>query len=696
MPDYALRLNDRFVTRARTFSRAAGLLVMLVGALALAGWLCDSAILRGVYAGITIKANTALALLLSGASLLVLVIGSGPGWLRRVGQICAVLVAAIGVATLSEHLFGWDLGIDQLLFSERPGATATASPGRMGLPASTCFTLAGMALWLLHGRRAATLAQLASVGIGLIALLPITGYAYGTKTLYGIAGYTGIALNTAVALLTLSVGLLAASVDRGIASVVAGDGAGSLMARRLLFFAIAVPLLLGWVRIWFESAGYFGSRFGTAVLMLAIIAILTALIARTAIMLNRVERQKLAAEATVRDRLREIETMMEVLPIGVFITMDRDTTEITVNRAARELLQLPRSDDNHPLQASPEEALAHFRILHEGVEVPARELPVQRAARDGIATHDLELEIVFRDGAVKYELINTLPLLDVHGQPRGAIASMMDITSRKAAEKERERLLILEKEARAEAEMANRAKDEFLASVSHELRTPLNAILGWTTVLRKGATLDESAKRNALTTIERNCKAQAQLIEDLLDVSRIVAGNLRLDVKPVDLVEVIKAAVDVVRPAANAKRIQLQMVLDLVACQVCADSARLQQVVWNLLTNAVKFSAEAGPVEIRLAAGVAEATIVVADEGEGIAPEFLPYVFDRFRQADGNKTHRHGGLGLGLSIARTLVEMHGGALEAASAGIGRGASFTVRLPKSSGLEPRAERSPGNL
>lgn len=682
MSNYALHLDERFVAKARIFSRAASALVMLVGALALAGWLFDLAILRSVYAGISLKANAALSLLLSGASLWVLGGRRYPVWLHRVALACAVLAAIIGAATLSQHLFGWNLGIDQLLFREAPGATATVSPGRMGPPASVCFTLAGMALFLLHEQRLTSLAQLASAGIGLIALLSITGYAYGAETLYGIAKYTGIALNTAVGLLTLSGGLLAASVDRGITSVLAWEGVGSLMARRLLFFAIAVPLLLGWARVWLQSVGYVETRFGIAVLVLAIIVILTTLIAHTAIMLNRVERQKLIAEATVRDRLHEMETMMEVLPVGVFITTDRAATEITGNRAARELLRLPQPDDNRPLRASLEEGLVHFRVLREGVEVPPEDRPVQRAARDGAAVHGLELDIVFQDGTVMHELISALPLLDEQGNPRGAIASMMDITARKAVEKEREKLLVLEREARAEAETANQAKDEFLASISHELRTPLNSILGWTTVLRKGAILDETARQNALATIERNCKAQAQLIEDLLDVSRIVAGNLRLEVKPVDLIELIKVAADAVRPAANTKRIQLRMVMpDSAVSLVCGDPARLQQVVSNLLTNAVKFSAEGGSVDIRLAAGVSEAMIVVADEGEGIAPEFLPYVFDRFRQADSNKTHRHGGLGLGLSIAHKLVEMHGGALEAASDGIGRGASFTVRLPR---------------
>jgi CheY-like chemotaxis protein len=222
-------------------------------------------------------------------------------------------------------------------------------------------------------------------------------------------------------------------------------------------------------------------------------------------------------------------------------------------------------------------------------------------------------------------------------------------------------------------------KDEFLATISHELRTPLNAILGWSTMLCRGK-LDEPNATRALETIERNARAQAQLVEDLLDVSRIISGKLRLDVKPIELTPVIKAAIDSVRPAAVAKGIQLQMVVDPAANSISGDPARLQQVVWNLLSNAVKFNAQGGRAQVRLDRVDSQAQITVSDTGEGISQEFLPYVFDRFRQEDGKITRRHGGLGLGLAIVRHIVEMHGGNIEAHSAGYGEGATFTVRLP----------------
>jgi signal transduction histidine kinase/CheY-like chemotaxis protein len=230
-----------------------------------------------------------------------------------------------------------------------------------------------------------------------------------------------------------------------------------------------------------------------------------------------------------------------------------------------------------------------------------------------------------------------------------------------------------------EAEAANRAKDEFLATLSHELRTPLTAILGWARLLRTG-NLPEGTVGGALETIERNAKAQSQLIDELLDVSRIVTGKLRLDTRPVEIGRVIEAAVESVRPAARARNIRLEVELAPLGDPLLGDAGRLQQVAWNLLSNAVKFTPEGGRVGVLLRRAGRHAEVRVEDTGQGIDADFLPHIFDRFRQADGSTTRRHGGLGLGLAIARHLVELHGGAISADSEGEGRGASFTVRLP----------------
>ncbi|MCU1268112.1 MAG: hypothetical protein JWM21_4430 [Acidobacteria bacterium] len=255
----------------------------------------------------------------------------------------------------------------------------------------------------------------------------------------------------------------------------------------------------------------------------------------------------------------------------------------------------------------------------------------------------------------------------------------IEIAERRRAEEERAVLFEREKRAREESEQANRLKDEFLATVSHELRTPLTAVLGWACVLRLGNT-GEGTYEKALEAIERNAKSQSQLIDDLLDVSRITAGKLSLKIRHVDLGEVIRDALNSVRPAADAKEIQITVKLEPLPAPLSGDPDRLQQIIWNILSNAVKFTPRQGRVDIRAGSIDGEAKIIVSDSGQGISPEFLPYVFDRFRQADGTFTRSHGGLGLGLAIARHLVELHGGTIEAASNGNNPGATFTVTLP----------------
>ena len=262
---------------------------------------------------------------------------------------------------------------------------------------------------------------------------------------------------------------------------------------------------------------------------------------------------------------------------------------------------------------------------------------------------------------------------------RHARALEQEIVERKQAEKERAELLLREQTARKEAETANRLKDEFLATVSHELRTPLNAMLGWVTLVRSGK-IDEESKTRALETIESNARVQKKLIDDLLDVSRIITGKLRLDVQSIELVSIIESAVESIRPAAEAKGVYLHTELEPLSCPFKADAGRIQQVIWNLISNAVKFTPAGGSVKVRLKCFDDTVEIAVIDTGIGIATEFLPFVFDRFRQADSSSTRKHGGLGLGLAIVRHLVEMHGGTVETESLGAGMGATFRIRLP----------------
>jgi PAS domain S-box-containing protein len=326
-----------------------------------------------------------------------------------------------------------------------------------------------------------------------------------------------------------------------------------------------------------------------------------------------------------------------------------------------------------------EEAIGrHFSLILPPERADEMTAALEKVRR-GESVMSMETERVRKDGSRLPVSVSISPVRDAAGEVVGASTNGRDITERKRAEEERERLLAREQEARAAAEEANRLKDEFLATLSHELRTPLTAILGWAHLLRSGR-LDEESAARAVEIIERNADAQNQLIEDILDVSRIITGKTSLHVEPVEPVSVIEAAAEAVRPAAEAKRVELKIPASTEAVSVFGDAARLRQVVWNLLTNALKFTPEGGRVEVRVARADSHVRIKVSDTGEGIDPEFLPYVFDRFRQADASTTRKRGGLGLGLAIVRHLVELHGGTVGAESEGQGRGATFTVTLP----------------
>lgn len=330
-------------------------------------------------------------------------------------------------------------------------------------------------------------------------------------------------------------------------------------------------------------------------------------------------------------------------------------------------------------------------------------------------TYSDEFRIYAEDGVLRWVQVSTSPMVSAQRQLLGYVGTIEDITERKVAEVVREQM-IREQTARVEAETANRMKDEFLAIVSHELRTPLNSILGWSQLLltRK---FDPTTTNRALETIARNARSQTQLIEDILDISKIIRGKLRLCKQPVNLIELIQTVLETVRPQADTKAIQLESLLDEAAQMVCGDPERLQQIIWNLLINAIKFTPPEGRVEIRLSlegkkpesrgerldftlvsesvegqrqavrgerldstSPVPLACIQVIDTGIGITPDFLPYVFDRFRQADSSSTRSYGGLGLGLTIVSHLVELHDGKIDASSEGEGKGATFTVKIP----------------
>ena len=377
--------------------------------------------------------------------------------------------------------------------------------------------------------------------------------------------------------------------------------------------------------------------------------------------------ERKAAQEALRRESTLLHALMDNIPDAIYFK-DTESRFTRVNRHA------PYRGGNAPEEVVGKTDFDFFVEEHARAAYDDE----QRVMRTGVPLVDKEEKETYTDGSITWLSTTKVPILDEGGRVTGLVGISRDISERKRAEEARLELA-REQAARAEAEAANRLKDEFLATVSHELRTPLTAILGWAKLLADGQVSPERAA-DAFGAIYRNARTQAQLIDDLLDVSRVITGKLRIEVAPVNLAAVVEAAAAVVRPAAEAKGVTLRTRLDGESLTINGDPARLQQVVWNLLSNAVKFTHAGGRVEARVRRAGSQMEVSVSDTGQGIETEFLPYVFERFRQADVGTTRRHGGLGLGLAIVRHLVELHGGTVNAESEGEGRGSTFTVRLP----------------
>ena len=379
--------------------------------------------------------------------------------------------------------------------------------------------------------------------------------------------------------------------------------------------------------------------------------------------------ERARVERTLRESEARFRQLADAMPQIVF-TAKPDGEVDYFNRQWYEYTGLPEGSAGFDA----------WKLVHtaEGLKRVSETWP--EALRTG-KPYEIEYPLRRHDGTFRWHLGRALPIRDESGRIVRWFGTNTDIHDRKQIEDALAHSLEAEQTARTAAERASRMKDEFLATLSHELRTPLNAILGWAQIIRmKGALAPELAR--GIETIERNARAQAQIIEDLLDMSAIISGKVRLEIERVDLAGVVRAAIETARPAADAKRLQIHTTLLQGADEIelAADPGRMQQVLWNLISNAIKFTPEGGTIEIHVTRRDRHVEVRVSDTGEGIPPDFLPYVFDRFRQADATTTRRVGGLGLGLSIVKQLTELHGGHVRAQSPGPGRGATFIVTLP----------------
>ena len=660
---------------ARIIATIGAAYALFGGIITVIGWIFNLPRLTDWAAGgISMFVNTAICAALGGAATLLLVDAVSPirVWTARTAALIITLFASL---TAAEHIFGVDVGIDAFLINRPWGQAAATAPMRMGPPACASFVILGISLLLAsRGPRSRLIASHLAIVPVLIALLSMTGYWFGANQLFGVARFTGIAFQTSTMVAALGIATIALVPEFGVAAALRQDDAGGTVFRRLLLPIIVIPLLLGWLRIVGQNMGLYDVAFGTALRSLIEILLFFILLWGTSI---RISRHAVAAK-TAQSRLGAIVQSSD----DAIIAKSLDGVILSWNQGAERIFGF----------SSPEAVGKHISLiipndrLQEETEILAR-------LRRGERIDHFETIRRRKDGTLRHISLTVSPVRGAGGEIVGASKIARDVTDRiqvdealkrneqelRILAEERSGLLEAERAARSDAERVSTIKDEFLATLSHELRTPLNAILGWSQLLGSDKLSDDDFQQGT-EAIERNARLQTQLIDDLLDMSRIVSGKIRLDVQRVDVVSIVEAAVDSVRPSANAKHIRVRKVIDPHVGQVSGDPTRLQQVLWNLLTNAIKFTPKDGKVDVLLERVNSHLEITVHDSGIGIKPELLPAVFERFRQGDSSTTRSHGGLGLGLSIVKTIVELHGGSVHAKSAGQGQGASFIVRLP----------------
>ncbi len=701
--------------RYRTISIALAAFAFCIGGAALLGWIVGNEYLKRIYPTlVTMKANTAICLMLVAVSVFLINDRSSSPIKRGLCQLFAAIVGLVGLITLSEHLFGWNTGLDQLLFYESPAEAGLSFPGRMGVAGSLNFFFFGIALSLINARaqrwfRVANVAVLLVVSVTLLVFLY---YFYGIEQFEPLAQYFTIALHTVVAFLCLCTATLLARPDRGFVATLLGNSPGAMVARRMLP-AFLVVILLGWIRTMTRNAGWFSPGFATAFFVVAVLLLLAVLIWLTALSLNRTDRERHVAGLALRASEARLTVLVRVSEL---IRTIQDPYELSYAVAATvgSHLNVRRClFDETDLERDVE--IIH-RDYADGAESVAGEHRISEYS--SITTGEMQLgnTVVNYDSktdprtAAGYERIYALsgerayvavPLMRDGrwvaslwasvDQPRQwtaeEVALLQTVAERTwtaieklRAEAERERLLTSVQEARDAAEKANQLKDEFLATLSHELRNPLNVILGYSELLLRMREVEESPRLVQMgEALRRNAQSQSQLINDLLDLSRLQRGKISLNHETVTLPAIIDNAVETVRADAAAKGIEIRLHAGDELLPVEGDRLRLQQIAWNLLNNAVKFTPAGGSIEIALRSENEQAVFVVTDTGQGIEASFLPHVFEMFRQADGSNRRRHGGLGIGLALVHQLVQLHGGTITAASDGPNKGARFTVRL-----------------
>ncbi len=644
----------------KNISRTLSLAAAGIGALGFAGWVFDIDALKRLHpAWVTMKANTALCLLLAGTAVALRRDENEGVVARCAAHGCAIVITTIGLLTFGECLGWWDAHIDQMFFAESVAEAGRSFPGRMGPASALNFILLGLAVLLLGGRavRPAWPAQVCALAVIGSTFFVFLTYFYAVELPPDLAPYLSIALHTVIAFLLLAIAILLARPDRGIMAVVLAEDTAGIVARRLLPAALLGPALIGWLCTLGRNAGYYGRGVGTALLATAVTLIFTNLVWWAARELAASDAQRRTAESA-RNRLAAIVDSSA----DAIVSKTLDGIVTSWNAGAERLFGY-----------SSDEMIGQPILRVIPAERQGEEAEILGRLRAGESIEHYETVQVTKDGRALDVSLTISPVRDDSSAIIGASIIVREISARKQAE-------AAVAKARDEAEAANRAKDDFIAVLSHELRTPLTPALVTVAELETAPPSDPAAMRESLALIRRNIELEARLVDDLLDLTRIRRGKLRIASAPLDLHVTLRDALAIAEPMLREKNIVADTSLDAHRHLVRGDSARLAQVFSNLLTNAAKFTPDTGCVTIHTANSDGKLRVEITDTGIGIAPEVLPRIFEAFSQGEASITRLFGGLGLGLSVARSLVEAHGGTIEARSAGHDRGATFTVTFP----------------